>query len=96
MVENNNGTSTESTRLYQYQELKTDLGLYFEKTTDIRFFHEEWKLASYINLTGYEEEYTNIQQMGSLFNGTCHKLQKIKGKCDLKMSLPPQKDVDLQ
>lgn len=60
---------------YEYRELKTDLGLYFEEIAEIRFYHEEWKLATYINLTGYEEEYYNLQQMVSSVKQVCLQLR---------------------
>lgn len=66
--------STNSTEPYEYRELRSDLGLYFEEIAEIRFYHEEWRLATYINLTCYEEEYSNLQQMVSSVEQLCHHL----------------------
>lgn len=67
--------SAEANRPYQYNELKTELGLYFEEIAEIRFYHEEWKLATYINLTGYQEEYRNLQRMVSSVKKLCSEVK---------------------
>lgn len=70
-----NGTSAELNKPYQYRDLKSDLGVYFEEIAEIRFYHEEWKLVTYINLTCYEEEYTNLQQMVNTVKNLCMQLK---------------------
>lgn len=65
------GAAANETKPYQYKQLRTDLGLYFEEIAEVRLYHEEWKLATYINLTGYEEEYDNLQQMVSSVKQLC-------------------------
>lgn len=69
------GTSADLTKPYQYISLKSDIGLYFEEIAEIRFYHEEWKLATYINLTCYEEEYTNLQKMVNTVKNLCIQLK---------------------
>lgn len=64
-----------SIKPFEYRDLKSELGLYFEEIAEIRFYHEEWKLATYINLTCYEEEYNNLKQMVFVVKQLCNQLK---------------------
>lgn len=56
---------------YSIKPINSSTGLYIEELANLRTFHTNWKLITFLNISLYEDEYNYIQKTVHEANEVC-------------------------
>lgn len=55
----------------------SNAGLYIEEISEIRLYHQEWKMITYINMSDYQEEYMFLKNFTKRIASGCSEFQAM-------------------
>lgn len=61
---------------FEIVNINSTAGLYIEEISDIRFFHQEWTVVTYINMSTYQEESGLIRGLIKSIEKKCQDIEK--------------------
>lgn len=58
-------------QFFNIQPVETQVGLFMEEVTSLKFYHDEWKIVTHINITTYNAEFKNLKLMAEKVSEFC-------------------------